>query len=375
MTRGKRVRTRLGWRWLTALGLAMSLLAGIVVSDTARAQNVEKPATASAKTALSKYAWDVSAFAEQGRFDSLTERSDETNRAIQILARSQKNNAVVLTDSQAIRDLVASGVARRIAKGDVPEALSGKRLFKLNLDALFHDSKSGEELVTNISAILSDIAQSESKIILLVDPIQSLMGPTGAFDGAASAMLRDAIKNGDVQCFGASTDVAFKENVASDESLAPLFVGVEMQEVANADAEQSDDNTTASDSSKTSGEEFVGERVSDDLRELFDSGNAPERVKAILQVNDTNSQALQAQLSKYGVKVESRMPRFRMDCLMRSKYCFKGIGCGRRSLVRIMLGFTFLSADGSVKVSMPWSCQFAGVSNSRSLKVIFPIGR
>jgi subtilisin family serine protease len=280
--------------------MSMSLLAGIVVTDNAKAQNIAKP-VASDKSALTRYAWDLTSAAAQGRFDSLTERREETTRAIEILSGANKNNPVVLTDSQAIRDLVASGVARRIAKGDVPEALYGKRLFKLNLEALFHDSKSASELVNNISAILSEIAQSDSKIILLVDPIQSLMGPSAAFDGAVSGMLRDAIKNGDVQCLGASTDIAFQENVASQESLAPLFASVEMQEVADAKADQA---------TNKSSEEFVGEKVSSDLREYLDSGKAPARVNVILQVDDANSSMLQAQLAKYGVNIAARMPQF-----------------------------------------------------------------
>jgi serine protease AprX len=54
----------------------------------------------------------------------------------------------------------------------------------------------------------------------------------------------------------------------------------------------------------------VGDKVSADLRELLASSNAPTRVKAILQVNDTNSQILKTELSRYGVNVESSMPRF-----------------------------------------------------------------
>ncbi|HSV21619.1 MAG TPA: S8 family serine peptidase, partial [Xanthobacteraceae bacterium] len=286
----------------------MSLLAGLLVTNNAKAQNIKQPETAR-KTALGKYAWDLTAAAEQGRFDSLTERRDETNRAIEILSNSNKNNPVVLSESPAVRDLVASGVARRLVKADVPESLYGKRLFKLNLDALFHDSKTARDLVSNISAILSEIAQFESKVILVVDPIQSLMGPSSAFDGAASAMLRDAIKNGQVQCFGASTDIAFKESVTSDESLAPLFAGVEMQEVADA-SQQTEDSLKAKDTANPNTEEFVGDKVSADLRELISNRRAPERIKAILQVDNTNSHALQAQLGAYGVKVESRMAQF-----------------------------------------------------------------
>src|SRR5215471_15191444 len=151
MSKAKRIRTRLGWRWLTALGMAMSLVAGIVVTDNAKAQVVNQPQRASNPTTLQKYSWDLTASARQGRFDSLTERAEESARAIRILASDRKNNPVVLSDSQAVRDLVAVNVARHIARGEVPETLLGKRLYKLNLEALFHDSHNAQELVTNLS--------------------------------------------------------------------------------------------------------------------------------------------------------------------------------------------------------------------------------
>ena len=119
-------------------------------------------------------------------------------------------------------------------------------------------------------------------------------------------MLRDAIRNGDLQVFGASTELTFKENVTSDDSLAALFAGVEMQEVSAAS--QLNDSGAAKEIENSNREEFVGDKVSPDLRELIASTNAPDRVKAILQVNDTNSQSLKILLARYGVKVDSRMP-------------------------------------------------------------------
>ncbi len=309
MTRGKRVRKRFGWRWLTAVAMAISLLSGIIVAEKASAQSIQKPRRAATQDTLSKYSWDLTAAAAQGRFDALIERREETSQAIQVLSNSQKNNPVILTDSQAVRDLVTSSVARRIATGDVPEALYGKRLLKLNLDLLFHDSANAAELIKTLSAILSEASQSDSKTILLIDPIQALVGSSAAFDGAASALLREAIIKGDVQCLGASTEIIFKENLASDPSLTALFAGIEMQNAANAD-DQSNHDTKVGDSAKTSGEEFVGNKVSSDLREVIDSSNAPSRVKAILQVDDTNSKTLRAQLTAYGVNVDAQMPQF-----------------------------------------------------------------
>jgi ATP-dependent Clp protease ATP-binding subunit ClpA len=125
MKRERRVRKRFGWRWLIALGLAVSSLAGLLATDSAKAQGT--PA-APAKGALSKYTLDLTSAAEQGRFDSFTDRRDEINRAIAILSSPRKNNPVVLSDSPAVRDMIVAGVARRIVSADVPSAHRGKVL-------------------------------------------------------------------------------------------------------------------------------------------------------------------------------------------------------------------------------------------------------
>jgi len=170
------------WRWLTAMAMCASLLSGILISESAQAQNVVNRETSSPKTALATYATDLTAAAEQGRFNSIEAKRELTDRALQVLASEQKNNPVVISESQAIRDVVAIGVAQRIVAGDVPESLAGKRLFKLNLVKLFHDSSNAEELKIHLSAMLSDVAKSEAKVIFIIDPVQSLIGSAGAFD-------------------------------------------------------------------------------------------------------------------------------------------------------------------------------------------------
>ena len=114
------------------------------VSEGAKAQTQrETPATS-----LSKYTTDLTAAAAQGRFTSLDERSRDTDRAIEILAAGQKNNPVVISDSQSVRDMVMVGVAVRIAEGNVPDVLKATRLYKVKLKALFDDSKTADQLVS-----------------------------------------------------------------------------------------------------------------------------------------------------------------------------------------------------------------------------------
>ncbi|HEU5236402.1 MAG TPA: hypothetical protein VFU37_04625, partial [Pyrinomonadaceae bacterium] len=287
--------------------MTLSLLTGMVVSQGVRAQDLNRR-TGSRKTTLLKYTTDLSAAAEQGRFNDIEERAPETNRAIQILASGQQNNPIVISESQATRDVVIVSVARRFATGNVPNELAGTRLFKLNLDSLFHDASNGKELTDLLSSVLSDIANSDSRIILVIDPIQSLIGAAAAFDGAASALLRDAISSGQIQCFGTATEVTFQQNVAREQSLAKLFAAVKAEETSSADSQQSEDADSTKES--TGGEEFVGDNVSPELRELINGRNAPSHVKALLQVNDANSATLRQQLGAFGVRIDAQIPRF-----------------------------------------------------------------
>ncbi len=219
MMTGKTNKTS-NWRWLTAVSLCLSLVGGILISEKANAQTITKRESATSKSTLDLYTTDLTSLAAQDRFNSVDVPRDLTNKALQILASENRNNPVVISESQAVRDVIAIGVARRLVAGDVPDSLSGKRLFKLNLEKLFRDSTTVDELQTNLSAILSEIAGSDHKGILIVDPVQALVGSSAAFDGAASSLLLDAIKKGDVHCLGETTEIIYQENVAKEESLA-----------------------------------------------------------------------------------------------------------------------------------------------------------
>src|SRR5207245_1610733 len=234
-SRMKRQTNSRGWIWrsMTALSIAASLLLGIVVADGAHAQSRDAKATTPPQTLLERYTRDITSAAAQGKFDSFTEEQAQVDRAIEILARGSENNPVILTDSQAIRNVVIAGIARRIAHGDAPEQLLGRRVLKLDLDALFRDFKTSDELKATVADLFAEAANSGDKVILFVDPIQSLVGATAAFDGSISHIVREAIADGAVQCVGASTRETFDESIGSDESLARLFTKIDVATAEN----------------------------------------------------------------------------------------------------------------------------------------------
>lgn len=294
------------WQTLTAAGIAFSLLLGIVVGDRAQAQTIEMHDGVAAKSMLSRYTQDISAAAEEGRFDSYTDNQEEIRQAIEILSRGNQNNPVILTDSQAVRNVVIAGIARQIARNEVPENLLGRRVLRLDLDALFQDAKNSAQLKDALTAILSEATSSNSRIILFVDPIQALVGSSAAFDASISDVVREVLANGGIQCVGASTQAIYQENIGGDAQLASLFAGVGLEEKGKA-KDAADDASENQNSSKF--EAFTGEKVSAELSEVVANSDPSARIKVILQVEDLNDAELLAQFAKLGVTISEQIPR------------------------------------------------------------------
>jgi ATP-dependent Clp protease ATP-binding subunit ClpB len=66
--------------------------------------------------------------AQQGKLDPVIGRDEEIRRTIQILSRRTKNNPVLIGEAGVGKTAIVEGIAGRIAAGDVPESLRGKRL-------------------------------------------------------------------------------------------------------------------------------------------------------------------------------------------------------------------------------------------------------
>src|SRR5687767_8092117 len=183
----------------------------------------------------------------------------------------------------------------------------GRRVLKLDLDKLFHDTKNAEQLKITLTAVLSEIENSDTKVILIIDPIHSLVGTSAAFDATVSEYVREAIAAGKFQCIGASTQGKFQDAIAGDKQLASLVTAIEVTEATAAN----ETNNEEAKAETADTEEFTGEKLSDELREVIEAPGAPATVKVILQVSDLNIPELRAKLAKWGVTASTDIAGFK----------------------------------------------------------------
>jgi ATP-dependent Clp protease ATP-binding subunit ClpB len=194
---------------------------GRKVDSAAAEQNFE---------ALKKYTRDFTELARSQKLDPVIGRDEEIRRTIQVLARRTKNNPVLIGEPGVGKTAIVEGLALRIVRGDVPEALKNKQVLSLDLGALVAGAKYRGEFEERLKAVLKEIEAAEGQVVLFIDEMHTLVG-AGRADGAmdASNLLKPELARGALHCIGATTLDEFRKHVEKDAALArrfqPVFVG------------------------------------------------------------------------------------------------------------------------------------------------------
>ncbi len=206
------------------------------VADLRRGRKVDSQNAEQSFDALKKYARDITEAAREGKLDPVIGRDEEIRRAIQVLARRTKNNPVLIGEPGVGKTAIVEGLALRIVKGDVPEALKSKRVMALDLGAMVAGAKYRGEFEERLKGVLSETEQAAGEIILFIDEMHTLVG-AGKADGAmdASNLLKPALARGELHCIGATTLDEYRKQVEKDAALARRFQPVLVGEPSVAD--------------------------------------------------------------------------------------------------------------------------------------------
>ena len=178
---------------------------------------------------LMRYGRDLTDLARQGKVDPVIGRDDEIRRVIQVLSRRTKNNPVLIGEPGVGKTAIAEGLAQRVADGDVPEGLLGKRIVALDMGALVAGAKYRGQFEERLKAVLHEVEEAAGEVILFIDELHNLVG-AGRAEGSmdASNMLKPALARGELKCVGATTLDEFRKNIEKDAALErrfqPVFV-------------------------------------------------------------------------------------------------------------------------------------------------------
>ena len=185
---------------------------------------------------LMQYGRDLTAAARAGELDPVIGRSEEIERIIQILSRRTKNNPVLIGEPGVGKSAVAEGLAQKIAEGNVPELLRGKRIVLLDLAGMLAGAKYRGEFEERMKNVMDELKRDRS-IILFIDELHTLIG-AGAAEGAIDAanILKPALARGEIQCIGATTIDEYRKHIEKDAALERRFQPVQVGEPSKEEA-------------------------------------------------------------------------------------------------------------------------------------------
>lgn len=187
--------------------------------------------------ASDKYCRDLTRRAAEGQLDPVFCRESELDRMVEILCRRQKNNPCLVGEPGVGKTALAEGLAQRIAQGQVPRALQGRRLLALDLASLVAGTKYRGDFEERFKNLLEELVR-DGTAILFVDELHTVVG-AGAAEGAidASSILKPVLARGELQFIGATTNQEFRAYIQKDAALERRFGRVQLEEPSPDSAE------------------------------------------------------------------------------------------------------------------------------------------
>jgi len=187
---------------------------------------------------LEKFATNLNALAEQGKFDNIIGKESEIYDVCEILCRRTKNNPVLLGEPGVGKTAIVEGLAQTIVAGTCSDFLLSKVIYSLDLGSLIAGTKYRGQFEERLKGII-DEAKKNKDIILFVDEIHTLVG-AGSAEGSMDAanLMKPLLARGELKCIGATTQTEYKKSILKDGALDRRFQAVKVIEPTKEQARQ-----------------------------------------------------------------------------------------------------------------------------------------
>ncbi|MEG2230159.1 MAG: AAA family ATPase [Bacilli bacterium] len=170
--------------------------------------------------------------------EDLTKKEYITNPALARESELKKMMIVLLTPEKSAllvghagigKTAIVEGLAYLIKKDEVPDALKGYKIIKINSTSLIGKitTNGKEELIVNI--LVNELKQME-KTILFIDEVHTLIGGNNSGPMDLANILKPALDRGDIKVIGATTTQEYNTYIIKDRAFLRRFDKIEVVE-------------------------------------------------------------------------------------------------------------------------------------------------
>ena len=160
--------------------------------------------------------------------DPAIARDEEIKKLMLVLLTPEKSGLLV-GKAGIGKTAIVEGLAYRIMRNQVPNALQGYRVIKLNSSSLIGKMmyNGREELV--ISILIEELKRVE-KIIVFIDEVHTLVGANDDGPMDLANIIKPVIDRGTVKLIGATTDIEYNTYVVRDRAFLRRFDRIDVLE-------------------------------------------------------------------------------------------------------------------------------------------------
>ncbi len=162
--------------------------------------------------------------------DPAIARDDEIKQCILTLLTPEKS-ALLVGKAGIGKTAIVEGIAYRIQKGLVPDALKGWSIIKINVASLMGVATNEADTQSKLDVIVREIA-ARDKTILFIDETHLLVSRSGGIDFAN--LLKPSLDRGSIKMIGATTNEEYEAYILRDRAFLRRFQKIEVLEADQA---------------------------------------------------------------------------------------------------------------------------------------------
>ena len=158
--------------------------------------------------------------------DPAIARDEEIKEIILTLLTPEKG-ALLVGKPGIGKTAIVEGLAYRIQNGNVPNALIGWQLFKINVSSLL--GSFGDENDSRVESLVRELKERE-KTIIFIDEVHLLINKNENNGLDFANMLKPALDRGSIKMIGATTTEEYETYILRDRAFNRRFQKVEVEE-------------------------------------------------------------------------------------------------------------------------------------------------
>ena len=152
-------------------------------------------------------------------------RDKQIKELILVLLTPEKS-AILIGKPGIGKTAIVEGLAYRIQKNDIPDALKGYTIINIKTASLLGTMPSGESKVQK----MIDELKKREKVILFIDEIHMLIGSTDSSSLDFANIFKEGLGRGSIKVIGATTTEEYERYILRDKAFTRRFQKIEVPE-------------------------------------------------------------------------------------------------------------------------------------------------